>query len=346
MDYALYCPEGLSNFPTNALPHLFHASYWESSDVIAFILRQIGGIEVTSLGAAMNRSNRSSRDSLGRSGYGKGHSGRTIHVRPSGHDHVDRRKGGHTHNEDAPAGEWTHLATEVTDKTGRVQYRIPDGESLGYGMVVRGDHTFVDFFLAVVPPKTECIVFSIDGSFTASMSVTGRDPKVRAGAVDVVRHWQELGYLIIYITGRPDMQHRRVVSWLSQHNFPHGLISFADGLSTDPLDISVYTQIGLKPKEIFIVGKASKKQQQQATILTEGYAAHLSILMSHGGSRPAQGNARMVIPRGYFGLPGQPFSRRRSVSHEMMEKCFSHDPGISSPVRTGFLKRKVYLSHV
>lgn len=41
MDYALYCPEGLSNFPTNALPHLFHASYWESYDVIAFILRQV-----------------------------------------------------------------------------------------------------------------------------------------------------------------------------------------------------------------------------------------------------------------------------------------------------------------
>jgi len=41
LDYALYCPEGLANFPTNALPHLFHASYWESSDVIAFILRQV-----------------------------------------------------------------------------------------------------------------------------------------------------------------------------------------------------------------------------------------------------------------------------------------------------------------
>jgi len=81
--------------------------------------------------------------------------------------------------------------------------------------------------LAVVPPKTETVVFSIDGTFTASMSVTGKDPKVRAGAVDVVRfefkfiftefcqtlmknfqfrYWQELGYLIIYITGRPDMQ--------------------------------------------------------------------------------------------------------------------------------------------
>jgi len=47
------------------------------------------------------------------------------------------------------------------------------------------------------------------------------------------RHWQELGYLIVYITGRPDMQQQRVLSWLSQHNFPHGLVSFADGLSTD-----------------------------------------------------------------------------------------------------------------
>lgn len=55
MDYALYCPEGLSNFPTNALPHLFHASYWESSDVIAFILRQIGGIETGSVSGVEDR---------------------------------------------------------------------------------------------------------------------------------------------------------------------------------------------------------------------------------------------------------------------------------------------------
>lgn len=31
------------------------------------------------------------------------------------------------------------------------------------------------------------------------------------------------------------MQQARVLAWLSQHNFPHGLVSFADGLSTDPL---------------------------------------------------------------------------------------------------------------
>ena len=55
-------------------------------------------------------------------------------------------------------------------------------------MVVRGDHTAVDFYLTVLPPKTETVVFSIDGSFTASVSIMGKDPKVRPGAVDVVRY--------------------------------------------------------------------------------------------------------------------------------------------------------------
>lgn len=41
LDYALYCPDVLTAFPTVALPHLFHASYWESTDVAAFILRQV-----------------------------------------------------------------------------------------------------------------------------------------------------------------------------------------------------------------------------------------------------------------------------------------------------------------
>lgn len=124
----------------------------------------------------------------------------------------------------------------------------------------RGDHTFADSYLTIVPRGTEFVVFSIDGSFAASVSIMGSDPKVRAGAVDVVRyvfldlsltvgihasclcgvfcccrHWQDLGYMIIYVTGRPDMQKQRVVAWLSQHNFPHGIVSFCDGLVHDPL---------------------------------------------------------------------------------------------------------------
>ena len=51
----------------------------------------------------------------------------------------------------------------------------------------RGDHTFTDLSLLVLPPHTNVVLFSIDGSFTASVSIMGKDPKVRPGAVDVVR---------------------------------------------------------------------------------------------------------------------------------------------------------------
>ncbi|GAB6028613.1 hypothetical protein CHUAL_004450 [Chamberlinius hualienensis] len=363
LDYDLYCPEGLTNFPINALPHIFHASYWESSDVIAFILRQIsrmdtgihhGNIEKegnifspsqprekwtkkrTSVKLKNVNANHRANDVVVKEGLPQVLTARFMYgpidmVALTGEKvdiHIMR---------DPPLGEWIYLSTEVTEKSGRIIYTIPESKMVGLGvypvkMVVRGDHTSVDSYLVVVPPKTECVVFSIDGSFTASVSVTGRDPKVRAGAVDVVRHWQELGYLLVYITGRPDMQQQRVVSWLAQHNFPHGVVSFVDGLSTDPLrhkaeylkhlvqdadvvihsaygsskDIAMYSSVGLKSENIYIVGKVSKKQHAQAQV-----SSHKPCLM-HGGSRTAKGNARMVIPRGCFGLPGQnPGLRRR-----------------------------------
>ena len=49
------------------------------------------------------------------------------------------------------------------------------------------------------------------------------------------RHWQDQGFLIIYVTARPDMQHRKVVSWLAMHNFPHGMVAFMEGIMKDPL---------------------------------------------------------------------------------------------------------------
>ena len=46
------------------------------------------------------------------------------------------------------------------------------------------------------------------------------------------------------------------------------------------------------------MGKLSKKQLGSCDSLAEGYAVHLAELGAPGpGSRPAQGNARMVIPR-------------------------------------------------
>lgn len=35
---------------------------------------------------------------------------------------------------DAPGGEWSLVSTEVTDKTGRITYTIPEDKALGYGL--------------------------------------------------------------------------------------------------------------------------------------------------------------------------------------------------------------------
>jgi len=41
VDYIVYCPESLMSQPAHVLPIVFHSSYWESRDVIAFILRKV-----------------------------------------------------------------------------------------------------------------------------------------------------------------------------------------------------------------------------------------------------------------------------------------------------------------
>ena len=48
-----------------------------------------------------------------------------------------------------------------------------------------------------------------------------------------LRHWQELGFLIVYVTSRPDFQKMKVMAWLAEHNFPYGLVTFGNGISKD-----------------------------------------------------------------------------------------------------------------
>ncbi|GAA6224697.1 membrane-associated phosphatidylinositol transfer protein 2-like isoform X4 [Lates japonicus] len=385
LDFALYCPDALTAFPTVALPHLFHASYWESTDVVSFLLRQVmrhenssilelDGKEVSEFTPSKPRekwlrkrthvkirnvtANHRVNDAVFTEDSQQVVTGRFMYgpldmVTLAG-EKVDL----HIMTQ-PPSGEWVYFNTEVTNSSGRVSFIIPEDKRPGIGvypvkMVVRGDHTFADSYLTVIPRGTEFVVFSIDGSFAASVSIMGSDPKVRAGAVDVVRHWQDLGYLIIYVTGRPDMQKQRVVAWLSQHNFPHGIVSFCDGLVHDPLrhkanflkalteahlkifagygstkDISVYTSIGLPPSQIYIVGRPSKKMQHQCQFITEGYAAHLSQLEYNHRSRPAKSSsARMVLRKGSFGLgANSDFLRKRNH----LLRTISSQPAPSSP---------------
>lgn len=47
------------------------------------------------------------------------------------------------------------------------------------------------------------------------------------------RSWQELGYLIIYITGRPDQQKDYILNFLGCHGFPLGLMACAETFTAD-----------------------------------------------------------------------------------------------------------------
>ncbi|XP_015275193.1 PREDICTED: membrane-associated phosphatidylinositol transfer protein 1-like [Gekko japonicus] len=145
--------------------------------------------------------------------------------------------------------------------------------------------------------------------------------------------------MIIYVTGRPDMQKHRVVAWLTQHNFPHGIVSFCDGLTHDPLrqkaaflqglqqeaevnivagygstkDISVYSSLGLPPSQIYIVGRAVKKLQSQCQFLSDGYVAHLAQLEAASLAHSPKGTTRPTLGKGSYGCPAPvDFLRKQS----------------------------------
>uniref|UniRef100_A0A3B4VNY3 Phosphatidylinositol transfer protein membrane associated 2 n=1 Tax=Seriola dumerili TaxID=41447 RepID=A0A3B4VNY3_SERDU len=399
MDYALYCPDALTAFPTVALPHLFHASYWESTDVVSFLLRQVmrhenssilelDGKEVSEFTPSKPRekwlrkrthvkirnvtANHRVNDAVFTEDGAQMVTGRFMYGPLDMVTLTGEKIDIHIMTQ-PPSGEWVYFDTELTNSSGRVSYVIPENKKLGIGvypvkMVVRGDHTFADSYLTILPRGTEFVVFSIDGSFAASVSIMGSDPKVRAGAVDVVRYWQDLGYLIVYVTGRPDMQKQRVVAWLSQHNFPHGIVSFCDGLVHDPLrhkanflkslineahmrifaaygstkDISVYTSIGLPPFHIYIVGRPTKKMQHQCQFISDGYASHLSQLEYNQRTRPAKSaSARMVLRKGSFGLgaAGGEFLRKRNHIFRTISSKQPGGAGSASPNQPGRTER-------
>ena len=161
LDYALYCPDGLANFPTNSLPHLFHSSYWESTDVIAFILRQLVMPESslphtgeshpegktftpnqprekwikkrTSIKVRNRAANHRANDVIvlegrdqviqGRFSYGP------LDMAALSSERIDI----HIMKE-PPSGEWTFLTTETTDRNGRVQCALGQREAMGYGV--------------------------------------------------------------------------------------------------------------------------------------------------------------------------------------------------------------------
>uniref|UniRef100_UPI00398EEF08 membrane-associated phosphatidylinositol transfer protein 3-like n=1 Tax=Pristiophorus japonicus TaxID=55135 RepID=UPI00398EEF08 len=399
IDYALYCPDALTAFPTVTLPHLFHASYWESTDVVAFILRQVmrqQNVELeqveletsdfcpplpqekwlrkrTQVKIRNVASNHRATDVVAVVGAPQVLSGRFTYG-PLDVVTLTGEKVDVYIMTEPPLGKWIQCGTETTNSSGRITCLLPQDKRLPLGMYpvrmfVRGDHTYGECYLSVLPKGTECVVFSIDGSFAASVSIMGSDPKVRAGAVDVVRHWQDRGYLIVYVTGRPDMQKQKVVAWLSQHNFPHGIVSFCDGLVHDPLrqktaflqnlvqeaemkieaaygstkDISVYGLLRIPAQYTYIVGRPSKKWFGQCQFLTEGYVTHLAQLEGRRISVTPTTNARAALAKGSFGGAGRGHFPRPPVAPSPPGRCRSEKGGSGGTSERGPKPRSISL---
>ncbi|KAG5835089.1 hypothetical protein ANANG_G00268430 [Anguilla anguilla] len=182
MDFALYCPDALTAFPTIALPHLFHASYWESTDVVSFLLRQVmrhenssilelDGKEVSEFTPSKPRekwlrkrthvkirnvtANHRVNDAVFTEDGPQAVVGRFMYGPLDMVTLTGEKVDVHIMTQ-PPSGEWVYFDTELTNSSGRISYSIPEDKRLGIGvypvkLVVRGDHTFADSYLTVLP---------------------------------------------------------------------------------------------------------------------------------------------------------------------------------------------------
>ncbi|XP_066936754.1 protein retinal degeneration B-like [Clytia hemisphaerica] len=364
IDYMTHSPEGLQQFPVSTLIQLCYNSYWESKDIVTFIVWQIlqeiyshiqspsNCLEVdrsialdylqlppcekwthkrTALKVKNLNPNHRANDVCSMSGAQHYITGKFAYG-PVDMAALKEEKVDIYYSRRPQLNEWKHFGTDTTDSNGRLVYTLPsrDIECGVYNvkMVVRGDHSSVGCNMAVLPPQTEAVVFSIDGSFLASYSIRGVDPKIRGGAVDVVRHWQELGYLIIYVSSRLLFQKHQVMSWLAAHNFPFGIVSFGENVSKDyqkhkleflknickfekvfihaaygsSRDISIYSNsLKLSQQRIFILGKKPKsKKADNVQWITDGYKNHLSELQEGLYSARRSANKKFFAALGNF----------------------------------------------
>ena len=192
------------------------------------------------------------------------------------------------------ASDWDYLASEITDFNGKVKYELPDEQRLELGihkirMVVKQDDTYVDFFVAVLPLNTEAIVFCIE----ALLSENKLEPfknKNAAVIAEIVRYWQQLGYLIVYVTKKPDVIHHKIHTWLLHHKFPLGMVLFngiipwmknqarylpdlgtSNGIKLHTVystkkGIDMYAQMGLDSSKIFCTDRIKKNLANKAVV--------------------------------------------------------------------------------
>ena len=211
----------------------------------------------------------------------------------------------------------------VDDDGGRIFYTVPAGKELTAGvhavrMQVRGDRSSAAFNLIVIEPDTDVVVFDIDGTLTTGDKEVTNEvlaeldnrtyvPKGYADGSTVVSQYAKKGYLVLYLTGRPDLLKDITVRWLKDQGFPPGAVRLADQLEQvrpkndgvgkfkrDVLlrltgqqvnvaaaygnaetDIWAYAEAGIPKSRTYIIGKNAGKEE---TLPLKSYVEHVPVI--------------------------------------------------------------------
>lgn len=150
---------------------------------------------------------------------------------------------------EVPCGEWEYLGEFRTsddgqygttygfeDDGGRVFFDIPEAKRFGVGrwpirMVLRGDLTMASFDLIVVEPGTQAIVTDIDGTLTTGDEELLMEllqeafnetytQQMYPDADKMIKGYADKGYLIVYMTGRPDFLRPMTERWVEPRFAP------------------------------------------------------------------------------------------------------------------------------
>lgn len=135
---------------------------------------------------------------------------------------------------------WQPLGRVITDDDGRARFTIPAKTFSGAGphtvrVYVLGDRSFAEAKVWLVASGTPVVLFDIDGTLTKDdgelfEELLGSKAEMHPGADAVARRWADLGYLPIYITGRPYPLRASTFAWLGTHRFPLGPVFTVDSI--------------------------------------------------------------------------------------------------------------------
>ena len=112
-----------------------------------------------------------------------------------------------------------YLATEKTNFNGQIKYEFKNTFPSGMytiKMVVKYDKTFVNFCMMVLPNVTEVCLINLESIVNA---------KNLSNIREIISFWQNLGYLIVYVTRTTNILNSKIRSWLSSM-LPLGTVMF------------------------------------------------------------------------------------------------------------------------